>query len=543
MLIFSWAVKIVCLSVKIEPGEYVLESGLARKKNIKVASVGKAGSTARAKKWPEDPFMGSGEQVVLKFIPRNDNKYLIQSVEGKYLCAKPKDPGVVFCPKESDDNTFWTIEKRPKDKGYALKTKGGVCLRLTSLDRRKETKGFYIQAKKCRKKMDHNWKIRKLKPKPDEEKKPKSEKDDPKKNQTPAPASPPKPQVVKKPEEDEPEPNEPKRTGLTEEISDYEEPPPEPKNKNPLAPDAPGTAPPSKTSDKTLPPKEGAESPAPQQGTGPESPAPQQGTGPESSAPQPGAGPESPAPQPGAGPESPAPQQGTGPESPAPSKPGKKPGTGPPRKELDTDEDVPGSILSSTSPSSIKSIEDTPSDLKDLDADVPVLNLNDLKTGDPSEKIRNAFRETPTHEESSSSSDAGPKKSLKIPDTKLSISPFKLSGPLDPANKTQPPTLEQNPSLSLPSSDQTPKAEAPSLDQPPAAPSSPNPSTNENPGNDLISKEECKNLNKENCKAGPTSKDFKPKNPQGKCENIGLTGDVLLDKLAEMVSKRLGTPK
>ncbi|KRH95347.1 hypothetical protein M153_1000161020 [Pseudoloma neurophilia] len=164
MLFFCFMSSIV--SQEKFDGAYVLESNLSGKENVKVSSVGNSGNTARGRKWPEDPYSDSGEQAVLKFVPRNENKYLIKSVEEKYLCAKPKDPGVVFCPNESDDNTLWIIKK--SSKGYALRTKGENCLVLVDEDKREASKGFYLNTRRC-KDSDNIWKIRKLEPKPKEE--------------------------------------------------------------------------------------------------------------------------------------------------------------------------------------------------------------------------------------------------------------------------------------------------------------------------------------------------------------------------------------
>lgn len=114
--------------------------------------------------------------VVVNFFQRKENKYLIKfSDNKKFLCGhfKPKSESVILCPKETDPNTFWSVEQGLNNK-FALKTKGGKCLRFMKLDIRESSRGFYLHVKKCEN-SDYSWKIEKYNRKKDEESEEKEE--------------------------------------------------------------------------------------------------------------------------------------------------------------------------------------------------------------------------------------------------------------------------------------------------------------------------------------------------------------------------------
>lgn len=158
------------LSLYFSPDPSVLES--TKKKRVFIGTPDT--STVRGIKRNTDPYKDSNDKIILTFIRKKKKKYWIRSIHGRFLCAKRKDPGVVFCKSRNDKNTVWKI-KRKKGK-LRLKTRGR-CLRLVGLDKRKNSYGYYLNVRKC-KKWDYAWNIRRLtktKPKKNVEKKVKKE--------------------------------------------------------------------------------------------------------------------------------------------------------------------------------------------------------------------------------------------------------------------------------------------------------------------------------------------------------------------------------
>lgn len=559
--------------MKVEEGSSVIESGTKPRVLIK-SIVG----VARGVKWKKDPFANSSVPVVLDFIARNDNKYLIRSKEGRFLCAKPRDSGVVFCKKENDPNTLWTIEKRPKDSGVALKTKGGRCLRMTSKDKKKKTKGYYLNTKKCAKKTDHKWKIRKLEKPPEDKPKDKDETAQKKQEKTSVSAS------SKEKEIDKPE-----------EYSDYEDLLMHRSISN-SSEDSSSDGGPSKLF------KDKKQQSPPGAGVQPKSPLGPSG-GPRDAQAGPSLG-SSGMPQPMKSQAKPStggsrkvpsapqmPQDKSRPSAkrqadfndepspgllgsqdaqtdpskdvsgmPLPMKPTKTPSTIGPKKEPSSfsplrPQDAPAAVdLSSDSPQSPeqglqpqkgKPSKGTPSknwpfsldgdfeeisDLKDLgptlaDEKISNLTLDDLKKSGPAKTIKDLLKKVSPQDESSSSSETGPTRSLKTPSTKLSLQPFSLSRP----KKRKPSIPLTEPLMPEP---QTRAKSEPAKD--PSPPAQPPCQTSTNI--------ECKKKEGKRSALSPDEKDFQMKNPPGKCEDIGLTGDVLLDKLESAVSKRLRNP-
>lgn len=169
MFLQSYFGLIATISVFLSSEPSVLEYKF--KKKALVRTYGPA--TARVLDNTDDPKPKSSNPSILYFIRQSDGKYLIKSINDRFLCAKPRDSGVIFCKKSTDPNTQWIIEQDFGKEELTLKTKGGRCLkRLNNKDKRKSSFGNFLNVNKCNLKKDL-WIIRPLK-----EKKKKTEEDE-----------------------------------------------------------------------------------------------------------------------------------------------------------------------------------------------------------------------------------------------------------------------------------------------------------------------------------------------------------------------------
>lgn len=112
--------------------------------------------TARGMKENHRMDGNHNKKTVLKFISVNNNTYYIESIFKKYLCAKPNDPGVIFCDSKDDENTQWKFE-RNESKNFRIKT-DNKCLRIMKFDKRKNSLGFYLNVQPCEND-DFSWNI------------------------------------------------------------------------------------------------------------------------------------------------------------------------------------------------------------------------------------------------------------------------------------------------------------------------------------------------------------------------------------------------
>ncbi|KRH92029.1 hypothetical protein M153_13851000587, partial [Pseudoloma neurophilia] len=98
--------------------------------------------------------------IIVRFIQRKDS-YLIKFNNGRFLCGKDenRNPAVIMCREENDPNTWWTISSNNEGK-FALKAKGGKCLRAIAIDKRIKTKGYFLHLKKCNGNKDYSWIIK-----------------------------------------------------------------------------------------------------------------------------------------------------------------------------------------------------------------------------------------------------------------------------------------------------------------------------------------------------------------------------------------------
>lgn len=476
MLFLVYLIDISGLSIKVEEGASVVESGV--KRNVLIKSIG---GTARGTKKKKDPPANSTMPEILDFIARNDNKYLIKSKEGRFLCAKPRDPGVVFCKNENDPNTLWTIEKRPTDSGVALKTKGGKCLRLTGKDERMKSKGFYLNIKKCARKTDHKWKIRKLEDPSDKTPK-KSQEKDPKKNKSD------------------------KESSSSSEDAESEKLP-----KRPINPTIETPNPAAKEIEKQKEPEGFSDYEDLRFSIPP--PSSNQGKGSSKTATK----------------EPVLQLQPLQYSNKTPSKSPTTPPQWPKFSETESTKDsseifspkIPNKIAqpskhkaskkrpTKSKPFSVDMDLDESSDLKDLHPTLAgdklsKLTLNYLKTGDSGETLKDLLKNAPPKEESCS------KRSLYLPAINLSLEPFSLT-----KSKTHDPTPSPPPT-------KTPIPKA--VSQPP---------------NPLMTEDDCKKKHGKEYETKPEDKDFPIKNPPGKCEDVWLSADGLIDKLENAVARKL----
>lgn len=141
--------------------DYTDGKKLIEMSNNKFAFLTDYGDTVRVVKEKEAPT-SADDRNVAKIRNKQGMGYLIQFGTGRFLCAKPDDPGVVSCDEESDKNTLWAIEENGKG-ALSLKNKNGKCLIIASFDKRAGSKGLRVNMGDCQSKLDSGWHIKNFK--------------------------------------------------------------------------------------------------------------------------------------------------------------------------------------------------------------------------------------------------------------------------------------------------------------------------------------------------------------------------------------------
>lgn len=112
------------------------------------------------------------DHIIVEFVPKRE-MYLIRFDNSNFLCGhyEYNDPAVILCKNENEPFTWWSIEKSA-DKKFALKAKGGKCLRPVAKDKREISKGYFLHLKKCNGKKDYIWDIQRVVCDPDDKDRP-----------------------------------------------------------------------------------------------------------------------------------------------------------------------------------------------------------------------------------------------------------------------------------------------------------------------------------------------------------------------------------
>lgn len=145
-------------AVLVGSGEKVI--ALITKENHFVGLPPTLNGTARAIEI--EPDQKEINHIIVEFIPRKE-MHLIRFDNKHFLCGHYdyKSPAVILCKNENDPFTWWSIAKS-LDKKFALKAKGGKCLRPVAKDKRKKSQGYFLHLKKCNGTEDYIWDIQRM---------------------------------------------------------------------------------------------------------------------------------------------------------------------------------------------------------------------------------------------------------------------------------------------------------------------------------------------------------------------------------------------